>query len=98
MMIFEMVLCLVMWPHQEHFHCFTGVNKGSHIYIRFVCLRDAVESPEAFHFKCLYAYLSLCCQSPALESIEENGDYECSVEVKLDLEADVSALPDDVKC
>ena len=43
----------------------------------------------------MYASLCLCCQSPALESIEEDGYNECSVRAWF-LEA-VYALPDDVK-
>ena len=55
------------------------------------------ESPEAFHFKCLYTSLCICCQSPALASIDEDGYCECYIELKLGLEVDASALPDDVK-
>ena len=39
----------------------------------------------------------LCCQSPALASIEEDGYRECSVELALHFEADFSTLPDGVK-
>ena len=41
--------------------------------------------------------LSLCCQSPALASTEEDGYSKCSAEFKLGFEANVSALPDVVK-
>ena len=44
----------------------------------------------------MFASLCLCCQSPALTSVEEDGYSKCSVEFKLGLEADVSAHPDDV--
>ena len=54
------------------------------------------ESPEAFCFKCLFSSLCLYCQSPILVSIED-GYSECYVELELHFEADVSALPDDVK-
>ena len=70
----------------------------SHIFICLVfSIQNAEESPEAFRFKCLYASLCLCCQSPALSSVEEDGYSKCSVEHKLGFEADVSALPDGVK-
>ena len=48
-------------------------------------------------FKYLYASLCICCQSPALAYVEEDGYSEGSVELKLGLQADVSALPDGVK-
>ena len=53
--------------------------------------RNAEVSPETFHFKCLCASLCLCCQSPALASIEGGGYCECPVEINLDLEAGDSA-------
>ena len=37
----------------------------------------------------LYASHFLCCQSPALASIEKDGYNKCSVEFKLGFEADV---------
>ena len=75
-----------------------GVHLLSHIFICLVFgLRNTEESPETFNFKCLYASLCLCCQSPARISVVEGGYSECSVELKLGLEADVSALPDDDK-
>ena len=49
-------------------------------------VRNAEESPEAFHFKCLHASLCLCSPSPVLE----DGYSKCSVEFKLGFEADVS--------
>ena len=36
-----------------------------------------------------------CSQRPAVASTEEDGYEACSVEDKLDLEADVYALPND---
>ena len=66
----------------------------------FVCLVFSIytdESRGTFGFKCLYASLCLCCQSPALASVEEDGHSECSVELELCFEADVSALPYGVK-
>ena len=48
-----------------------GVYLLSHIFVCLVFgLRNTEESPEAFHFKCLYTSLCLCCQSPALASID----------------------------
>ena len=106
-MIFEMVLCRVIWPGElSSFHCCQqglllsseGIHLLSHIFICFVfSIRNTEETAEAFHFKCLYAFLCICCQGPALASLEEDGYSECSVELQLDLEADVSALPDDVR-
>ena len=49
-------------------------------HIRLSCVRsilNAEESPEAFRFKCLNASLCLCSQSPALVSVEEDGDSKC---------------------
>ena len=60
-------------------------------------IRNAEEFPEVFLFKCLYASLCICCQSPTLASVEEDEHIEWFVEHELGLEADVSALPDDVK-
>ena len=75
-----------------------GVTLLSHIFIYVVFgLRNTEESPEAFRFKCLYASLCFCCQSPALASVQEDGYSECSVELELGLEADVSALSGGVK-
>ena len=75
-----------------------GVYLLSHIFVCLVFgLRNTEESPEAFRCKCLYASLCLRCQSPALASVEEDGYSKCSVEFKLGVEADVSALPDGVK-
>ena len=67
----------------------------SHIRLLYVQSTKCEESPEAFRFKCVYVSLCLCCQGPAIASVEEVGYSECSVE--LGLEADVSALLDDVK-
>ena len=75
-----------------------GVYLLSHIFVCLVfSIRIVEESPEAFRFKCLYASLCLCCQSPALASVEEDGYSECSVEFKYGFEADASTLPDGVK-
>ena len=41
----------------------------------------------------LYVFLCVCCQSPTFASTQEAGYCECSVEIKPELEADVSALP-----
>ena len=75
--------------------------KGVHWSHIFVCLvfslRNTEESPEAFSFKFPYASLCLCCQSPALAYVEEDGYSECSVQLKLRFEADVSALSNGVK-
>ena len=40
---------------------------------------NAEESPEAFHIIGLYTSLCLCCQSPALASVEEDGYCECFI-------------------
>ena len=49
-----------------------GVSLLSHIFVCFMfSLRNAEESPEASRFKSLYVSLCLCCQSPALASIDE---------------------------
>ena len=55
-------------------------------------LRTAEETPEAFHLKCVYAFLC-----PALVYVEEAEYSECCVEFNVGLQADVSALPDGVK-
>ena len=63
----------------------------SHIFVYFgFGITHVEESPEAFHFKCVYASLRLCCQSPVLAYTEEDTACKCLVELKLDLEADVS--------
>ena len=42
----------------------------------------------------MFASLCLCCQGPAIASVEEDGYSECTAELELGLETDVSALPD----
>ena len=75
-----------------------GVHLLSHISICLVFnVRNVEESTEAFCFKCLYESLCLCCQCPALASVEEDGYSKCYVEFKLGFEADVSALTDVIK-
>ena len=51
-----------------------GINLLFRIFV-FMCFVFNIrnESPGAFRFKCLYATVCLCCQSPALASVEEGG-------------------------
>ena len=67
-----------------------GVHLLSRIYSFILC--SVYEM-----WRSLYACLCFCCQSPALASVEEDGYSECSVELELRFEADVSAFPDGVK-
>ena len=62
-------------------------------------VRNVEESPEEFHFKCLNASLSLClcCKSPALASVEEDGCCKSYVELKLDLEITAIYIFNEVK-
>ena len=77
----------------------SGVHSLSHMFIYLVfSIRNAGKSFEAFRFKCLYASLCFCCQSPALASVEEDGyKLYSSVELELHVEADVSVLSGGVK-
>ena len=90
------VLSCIRYSTTQHrytfqcFYCITAmITYGNTFYLILSYL-------DAFHSKCFYVSLCLSRQSAALASTEEDGYCECSVELKLDFEADTSALPLDV--
>ena len=81
--VFEMVLCSGWCGKARRAFVVSALTRvlafhqrklASHIFIRFVFgVGNVEEFPEACNFKCLYAFLCLLCQSPALAYVEEGG-------------------------
>ena len=103
-----MVLFRAMWPNHESFQdstihngsCFPAKESTGCLMCSFgLCSVKGKRRSLLKHFiskACVR--LSASVVSPAFASIEEDEHCECSVELKFDLEADVSALPNDVQC